>query len=194
MIDVIQNFVEGRLSPADFERAVLTDAALRRWLEGEVQLPAFVESPDLFAYLICQNYDDLGGIYTVQTVLSGVLGRHGVAHTVDTRYENQFNLVLKAQPKWLTLPSHYVTAFMQEHGGLGAKVLQARLKERIAGDFRYLASPPKWLQGPDWVFVDGTPLVFVGQLDMSGLRHDTAQVYVFFDARQNTVHTLIQTC
>lgn len=194
MIDAIRNFVEGTVSARDFERAVLTDPALQRRLEDEVQLPAFVDAPDLLAYLITQDFEDLGAVYTVQTVLSGVLDRHGVAHTVDARYENQFHLVLKAQPKWLTLPSGYVAAFMQEHGSLGAKERLARLKERIAGDFRCLKSPPKWLQAPEWPFVDGAPLVFVGQLDITALRHDTAQVYVFFDERHNAFHTIGQRC
>jgi hypothetical protein len=41
---------------------------------------------------------------------------------------------------------------------------------------------------------DDVPMVFVGQLDIRGLGHDTGQAYVFFDAQQQRFHTVSQRC
>lgn len=49
-----------------------------------------------------------------------------------------------------------------------------------------------WLQSPSWPFDGDAPLLFVGQLDASGLAHDTAQIYVFFNERDRNIQTLMQ--
>ena len=38
---------------------------------------------------------------------------------------------------------------------------------------------PKWLQEPDWPIVDNIPAMFLGQLDISKLKHDTTYLYIF---------------
>jgi hypothetical protein len=37
-------------------------------------------------------------------------------------------------------------------------------------------------------------MVFLGQLDISELSHDTAQAYLFFDEEKRTFHTVTQSC
>ena len=37
-------------------------------------------------------------------------------------------------------------------------------------------------------------MVFVGQLDISELSHDSAQAYLFFDEDKKTFHTITQAC
>ena len=54
--------------------------------------------------------------------------------------------------------------------------------------------PPKWLQEPEWPLADDVPMVFVGQVDIRGLGHDTGQAYLFFDAQQQRFHTVSQRC
>lgn len=193
-VDIIKQFVEGRISPGAFEQHLHADTALQALLEGERNLPTYVAEPDLYLYLISQDYQSLEGIYNVQILLSECLDRQGVAHVVDNRHQHRFTLALKAQPKWVSLPSVYIDRFMAGHDALDPKALQSALKEAIKRDFRCLKAPPKWLQAPEWPMAHDMPMVFVGQLDISGLGHDVGQAYLFFDAQQQRFHTVSQRC
>jgi len=193
-VDIIKQFVEGRISPGAFEQHLHTDTSLQALLEGERNLPTYVAEPDLYLCLISQDYQSLEGIYNVQTLLSEWLDRQGLAHLVDNSHQHRFTLALKAQPKWVSLPSVYIDRFMAGHGALDPRALQSALKEAIKRDFRCLKAPPKWLQAPEWPLADDMPMVFVGQLDISGLGHGVGQAYLFFDAQQQRFHTVSQRC
>lgn len=193
-IEIIKKFVEGEISPKAFEEEIYADPTVEALLKEEGNLPAYITEPDLYTYTISQDYQNLECIYNVQTLLSDVLSKKGVAHRVEKKYESLFNLTLKVQPKWLSIPSDYLSKLIQEQKNLGSKELQAWLKEKIKTDFRCLKAPPKWLQSPVWPMVDGAPMVFLGQLDISELSHDNAQVYLFFDERKKTFHTITQAC
>lgn len=193
-IEIIKQFVEGAISPKVFEEKIYADPAVEALLRSENNLPAYVTEPDLYTYTISQNYQNLESIYNVQTLLSTVLSKKNITHTVEKKYENLFNLTLKVQPKWLSLPSDYLSKLVEERKNLSSKELQAWLKEKIKIDFRYLKVPPKWLQSPAWPMVDGKPMVFLGQLDISELSHDNAQAYLFFDEGKQSFYTVTQAC
>ena len=193
-IEIIKQFVEGAISPKALEEKIYADPAVEALLRSENNLPAYVTEPDLYTYTISQNYQNLESIYNVQTLLSTVLSKKNITHTVEKKYENLFNLTLKVQPKWLSLPSDYLSKLVEERKNLSSKELQAWLKEKIKIDFRYLKVPPKWLQSPAWPMVDGKPMVFLGQLDISELSHDNAQAYLFFDEGKQSFYTVTQAC
>jgi len=193
-IEIIKQFVEGAISPKALEEIIYADPTVEALLKSENSLPAYVTEPDLYTYTISQDYQSLESIYNVQTLLSTVLTKKNITHTVEKKYENLFNLTLKVQPKWLSLPSDYLSKLVEERKNLSSKELQAWLKEKIKFDFRYLKVPPKWLQSPVWPMVDGKPMVFLGQLDISELSHDNAQAYLFFDEGKQSFHTITQAC
>jgi len=193
-IEIIKQFVEGAISPKALEEIIYADPAVEALLKSENNLPAYVTQPDLYTYTISQDYQSLESIYNVQTLLSTVLTKKNITHTVEKKYETLFNLTLKVQPKWLSLPSDYLSKLVEERKNLSSKELQAWLKEKIKFDFRYLKVPPKWLQSPVWPMVDGKPMVFLGQLDISELSHDNAQAYLFFDEGKQSFHTITQAC
>ena len=193
-IEIIKQFVEGAISPKAFEEKIYADPAVEALLRSENNLPAYVTEPDLYTYTISQDYQSLESIYNVQTLLSTVLSKKNITHTVEKKYETLFNLTLKVQPKWLSLPSDYLSKLVEERKNLSSKELQAWLKEKIKIDFRYLKVPPKWLQSPAWPMVDGKPMVFLGQLDISELSHDNAQAYLFFDEGKQSFYTVTQAC
>lgn len=193
-IDIIREFVEGSISPKEFEEKVYADDAVEALLRDEKDLPSYVSEPDLYTYAISQDFQNLECIYNVQTLLSGFLSKNGITHTVEKKYEKLFNLTLKVQPKWLSLPSDYLSSLIEEQKSLSPKDLQLWLKEKIKTDFRCLKTQPKWLQSPEWPIASGKPMVFVGQLDISELSHDSAQAYLFFDEDKRSFHTITQIC
>ena len=113
-IEIIKQFVEGAISPKAFEEKIYADPAVEALLRSENNLPAYVTEPDLYTYTISQNYQNLESIYNVQTLLSTVLSKKNITHTVEKKYENLFNLTLKVQPKWLSLPSDYLSKLVEE--------------------------------------------------------------------------------
>jgi hypothetical protein len=193
-IDIIREFVEGSISPKEFEEKVYADDAVEALLRDEKDLPSYVSEPDLYTYAISQDFQNVECIYNVQTLLSGFLSKNGITHTVEKKYEKLFNLTLKVQPKWLSLPSDYLSSLIEEQKSLSPKDLQLWLKEKIKTDFRCLKTQPKWLQSPEWPIASGKPMVFVGQIDISELSHDSAQAYLFFDEDKRSFHTITQIC
>lgn len=193
-LEIIKSFVDGSLPPAEFERMLNNDAALHTALEASFTLPAYINEPDLYTFLIGQQYANIESVFNVQVILSDFLKSQGVEHVPSKKYEELFNLLLKVQPKWLALPFDYLSALLERAPSQQPKALQAWLKETIASEFRCLKSAPKWLQAPAWPIENGKPLVFVGQLDVSALSHDSSQAYVFFDETTGTFQTLKQSC
>lgn len=120
-IEIIKQFVEGAISPKAFEEKIYADPAVEALLRSENNLPAYVTEPDLYTYTISQNYQNLESIYNVQTLLSTVLSKKNITHTVEKKYENLFNLTLKVQPKWLSLPSDYLSKLVEERKNLSSK-------------------------------------------------------------------------
>jgi hypothetical protein len=193
-IGVIQSFVEGTLSSSDFEEKIYSDADLEKLLKAENDLPAYVGEVDLYTYAISQNFKSFESVFNLQMLLSSVLNKSGISHSIAKKYEKLFNLSLKAQPKWLSFSPEYLSKVVEGKEHLTLKDLQLWLKDKIITDFRCLKAAPKWLQNPDWPLVDNKPLVFVGQLDISGLSHDNAQAYLFFDEDSGVFTTITQAC
>lgn len=157
-------------------------------------LPGYIAEPDLYTYVIGQDYSRIGSVFNVQTILSEFLNRKNIKHDFNRKYGDLFDLMLKVQPKWLDLQPSYFSGLISGREHLKPKELKEYLKEKIKADFRCLKAIPKWLQSPEWPVHEGLPLTFAGQIDISGLSHDTAQLYVFFDDRSGKFFTISQSC
>lgn len=181
--ETIKAFVEASISIDDFEKIIYSDGAIEALLKVEKELPAYVVEPDLYTHIIGQNYRSIGSIYNIQTLLSEFLIRKDIKHNVNGKYQKLFELTLDVQPKWLDLPSEYFSNAIAGKEDLKPKELKIYLKEKIKTDFRFLKIAPQWLQGPEWPIREGHPLIFAGQIDISGLAHDCAKLYIFFDER-----------
>ncbi|UVM50374.1 hypothetical protein LOY38_29430 [Pseudomonas sp. B21-015] len=193
-IEIVKQFVEASISPKEFEAEIYANSSIEELLRIEKNLPAYVAESDLYTYAISQNYENLESIYNTQTLLSDFLNKKNIPHKIKKKYKELFNLTLKVQPKWLSLPSDYLSSLIEDKKSLSTKELQLWLKGKIKSDFRSLKTPPKWLQNPEWPIQDGKPMFFLGQLDISGLSHDNSQAYLFFDENKKTFHTVTQSC
>ncbi|EAE8886543.1 hypothetical protein BSX39_14885, partial [Listeria monocytogenes] len=66
-----------------------------------------------------------------------------------------------------------------------------QIKKKVKADFKYLKTPPKWLQNPEWKFANGKPLLFIGELDIVPEKN-RAKIYVFFNQSDETYHIINQ--
>lgn len=65
----------------------------------------------------------------------------------------------------------------------------------IKKDFQVMKEKPRWIQGYDWQFNKGKPMIFVGQLDTilkrDGVSYGTS-FFVFWDDKDGTTKTITQ--
>lgn len=189
----IVEYLEGRAPLSEFYEQVLHDEALQAFLEQEAPLPPYVKQGNLFLYIMDRDVSKPATDVNLRDALSKLLTAVGVKHQVDTSSLKNYGLVLDASPTWLSPPEAYIKTLVAAFETLDGKQEKlAFAKDKIAKDFRCLKDPPKWLQSPSWPFDGDAPLLFVGQLDASGVAHDTAQIYVFFNERDRNIQTLMQ--
>ena len=147
----------------------------------------------MLLYILQQEPSSLTAQINVRDALSQFLLAKGRTHVVDKGTAQLYDIILRQTPGWVDLPDHFLTRLTGKAVDLpDRKAVANMVKDEIEASFRYLRKPPKWLQSPAWIIVDERPLVFVGQMDLGRLKHDVAQVYVFFDEAKSEVRTITQ--
>ncbi|EMS71392.1 hypothetical protein [Ruminiclostridium cellobioparum] len=73
--------------------------------------------------------------------------------------------------------------------------LESWLRSAVSKNFLFLESRPEWIQGSEWQFSEGKPMMFVGQINLSPQKtglHDDAVFYVFWDRESGETKTILQ--
>jgi hypothetical protein len=69
----------------------------------------------------------------------------------------------------------------------------AWLRREVSNSFICFKDRPKWIQNPAWPFTDRGPMMFIGQMDLpSGLFHDSASFYIFYEPKSGVTDTILQ--
>lgn len=192
LIEDINSFVEGKISAKGLCEKVTSNPEAEDNFEGFYSKP-YTNDGSLYLYIISQNYDNPATSVNLQDVLTKFLDWKGVSYAQDNSTLQEYELILKAMPSWLNPPESYVKKMQAKISGNNAKKSRGIVKDAIAQDFIFLGKPPKWLQSPTWLFEGERPLIFVGQLSLNGLKHDTSQLYVFIDPEDDTTRSIVQT-
>jgi hypothetical protein len=193
-LDTLLAFVEGRLGPTDFERALQTDPSIEATLKDDPDLPgnSYV-GISVFHFLLELDLSNPGGVLDAQGAVSQWLTRHSIAHSKANDAEKLYGLILAAQPAWLDVdPKWMKDELIAKSGGLTGNRLKKWLRERLLERFRYVSRPPRWLQKPSWPIGAQGPLVFLGQFAVKGYFHDDAVVYVFHDPASGECKSIVQ--
>ncbi len=179
--ELIVDFVEGRIQPIRFINAIYADSSFEDFFKGSEPIPPYTSvSYGIYQYLIERNFKFINEIVDTQDLLSKYLFSKGIDHKPDNSIIKRYDLLLKSQPKWLDLQPDYIDYLLKTAGDINGKELTNWLKKNISETFIYISAPPKWLQMPNWPIEDNRPLVFVGQIDISKIRHDNSQLYIFY--------------
>lgn len=113
---------------------------------------------------------------------------------ICSRYEVEPDSSIEAEAFFRALLARYP-------GAADLESLAAWLDEQIPRYFIALGERPRWIQGADWAFADGQPMIFAGQLDLNRaerekvvptLYHDDTSLYVFIGRRVAPVVVLQQ--
>ncbi len=103
-IKKIIEFVEGKISPKEFEQILYQESSFQTILGDSKELP--VESYILtttYYFIIEQNYDDPAGILNVHGALCQFLDRRKIEYNSTDEYSELFGLILDVQPKYLDI-------------------------------------------------------------------------------------------
>ncbi len=195
-LDFILEFLSGKIGAKEFEERLYASETIEEYLSDDPNLPhdSYIQG-DNYLFLISQNYNNPGGVVNAQGALEQFLDRKGIKYKSSDIHHKLYNLILKSQPKWLDIDSMYISEkYFSKIIDLNSKEASKELKAMILSDFKYIKSPPKWLQSPDWPIVNDVPLIFMGQLKIEKYFHDEAAIYVFYDANNGKTETIIQVC
>lgn len=184
LFDLIVNFVERKMSPEEFLESLKYNEDLKELLSGETRITKYITG-DLYLYLMNQKLNMPSGLLNALEALEYFLGNNGVNFKKNDEAEQLHSLMLDIQPNWTDISNEYFQKILEKANDRKGADLKKFLKEEIKKDFRCMKKPPRWLQSPQWLFEDDRPLIFVGQIDISDIRHDTSQLYVFLDELNN---------
>lgn len=188
--DII-DFCEGSLLPDAFHAELMKPDA-EKLFEDSPPIPPYAKSSGMvYYYLIEQDYNNIGNLLNVQNCLVQFLQKKGVSVSPSEDFDKLYNITLKAQPSWLSAPQDYLSFLLKGKKGSDAEKINY-LKEQLLSNFQYMKKPPRWVQAPAWPIIDGNPLFFVGQMDITPLSHDKAQLFVFYDKKYEKFHNIVQ--
>ncbi|MCA8293732.1 hypothetical protein LGN19_08020 [Burkholderia sp. AU30198] len=178
-MDVLKKFVSGEMSPLEFEKILCVDKNLEDILSESPPIPPYAEEGGLYLFLVSSSYRSLGAIWDAQDAVHQFLHARGVSVMPSNKIQSQKGEMRKVLPKWLRISDEMYGEIRQSAAGLAGAELISFMKGEMERRFVCLSKPPKWIQDEFWPVSDGEPLIFVGQLDVSKVRHDTSYVYVF---------------
>lgn len=190
MINIIKDFVEGKLDAPSFFNTLYTSDEMESAFMAETNMPSWTNATTLYYYLISGDMSDTF-IRNAKNLLGQYLIKNGVSFFQDKQDEINQDMVLKALPDWLDLETEYFEEILKNHDLTKSEKMDA-IKRKITSEFKYLFYPPRWLQAPEWPFYNNTPLIFVGELEESE-EPGRARVYVFFCKDSGTYTCINQT-
>jgi len=195
-LQIALDFVEGRITPQEFEQKLYTDPQFEALLKDDslTWSDTFIKS-NPFDYLAWLRYDSLDGILDAQGAVELFLLRKQIPFQRTSVHADFYVLLLEAQPKWLRVDMSFLQKrVLPEAGNLKPKALREWLSNKLFELFRYYKKPPKWLQSPAWPITENGPMYFLGQIKLKDceLFHNEAAAYLFIEPATGETRTVIQ--
>ena len=97
-------------------------------------------------------------------------------------------MILEAIPNWIPADMGYLNFLYDKYKPKTVTTFKKIIREH----FICMDKHPKWLQEPGWPIIDNIPAMFLGQLDISKLKHDTTYLYIFWDKKTDRYIEVIQ--
>ena len=184
--DSIKNYLEDNMSDKSFFDILHSNQELQKCLEYEDDIPPYTNDGSLLHYLFFGNVKDLRFIINVRDALRQFLLKNDIKFEYSERSDDIYDIILKTQPKWLNVDPSFFSEICSDYNKKNKREIKSRIEDKIKKEFIYLKKYPQWLQAPNWPIENGKPLVFIGELDLSNISHDTTRVYVFYNSQNNS--------
>ncbi|MBB5646121.1 hypothetical protein [Pedobacter cryoconitis] len=196
-IQILKDFVEGKLSPKAFEQHIYTNSALEELLSD----PAiswhgtYLEGTTTFLYLAELNYGNSAGQIEAHGTAELFLMKIGIEVIASKKYMQDHELLISATPKYIDADADFIEKYILPTDKMIAKADKKQfIKQRYAELFKYQTKPPQWIQHPDWLIKNDKPLFFLGQFEIKNcnLFNDDGCIYLFIDTGTGAVETVKQ--
>ena len=177
-IEVMKDFVEGRLEVSEFASLVEANSDFRKELENglpakrkrsySIYLKNF--NYNITDYIVCKkNAKSVTGRSLIHSMIVTYLEIHNIAVIPTEKYSEEFRFLLSVQPQYLYSCNGREEECIDEiiqsmPDGLSKTKKIQYCKEKIKELFRWEKSRPQWLQNCEWPFAsNGKPMVFKEQ-------------------------------
>ncbi|PIF46682.1 hypothetical protein CLU96_3721 [Chryseobacterium sp. 52] len=196
-LQILKDFVEGKLSDKDFEQQLYTNSDLETLLSGSAVnwSGTYLENTTVFLFLAEQNYKNPEGRLNAQGATKLFLEKMGIEINPLTQHSDHFDLLLSTSPKYIDAEPNFIEKYIAPKDKTLSKSQQKQyIKQRYAELFKYQTKPPQWIQNPNWPIRKEKPLFFLGQMEIkkSALLHDEGKVYLFIDPETGNIETVKQ--
>ena len=182
-IEILKNFVEEKLSTEELENSLYSNQELISLLENTKAKP-YMNSNSTYEYLISQDLTSLDAKLNLMDIFREILDYKHIPYSSNSTTEKNFDLILEAIPNWIPADMGYLNSLYDKYQPKTVTIFKKIIKEH----FICMDKHPKWLQEPDWPIVDNIPAMFLGQLDISKLKHDTTYLYIFWDKKNKQIY------
>lgn len=196
-IQILTQFIEGNLSPKEFEEQLFTNPILETFLSAaDINWKGtYLEGTTLFLFLAEQDYNSPTGILNAQGTIELFFKKAGIEVTPSNKYAEEYNLISMLSPKYIDADSEFIEKYILPSDKTLSKTEQKQLiKNRYTELFKFQSKPPKWIQNPQWPIKNDKPLFFLAQVDIKDCEffHDNGSIYLFLDPETKTIETIQQ--
>ena len=186
----ILDYVEGRMSIAEFQFLFETDKSLQRMLKLSLDKTRICYKPynyNLFEVFKedyefkNKSWDTISKRSGVQRLLVGFLDFYNISYNLYTKYQEDYDFLLDIQPDYIDCQDDSILQPIIDSipKDLSKTKRIAMGKEKVKALFKYDKTYPRWVQGVEWPIVNGKPLVFSHQKKAKG--GDIRTYYYFYD-------------
>lgn len=191
-MELIKAFLAGKISLNEFLEKLYVDTDLQELLEEEQNMKPFTNDGSLLLFFLNTSIHASGFEINARYALKEFLEKKNINFEFDTLSIEFGDIVRSLLPKWLQVDVKYFEEIGATFDGNNKKDVKLMIKEKVSSDFKFIKSAPKWIQDQFWPLSEGKPMVFIGELDMGTLMHDTSRVFVFYDQSSNTFKNIVQ--
>lgn len=196
-IHILTQFVEGKLSPKEFEQQLFTNSILETFLSAtDINWKGtYLEGTTVFLYLAEQDYNSTTGILNAKGTIELFLKKAGIEANSSNKYAEEYNLTSMLSPKYIDADTEFIEKYILPSDKTLSKSEQKQLiKNRYTELFKFQSKPPRWIQNPQWPIKNGKPLFFLAQVDIKDCEffHDNSSIYLFLNTETKVVETIQQ--
>lgn len=188
-LEVIVDYVEGKLDISDFREEFLNNRKLKQLLSDRVEIACYKHyNYNIYDYLCRQvdprvnSWNNIYARYIVWFNLRTFLSYNKIPFQDFSKYDEDYSFLLEIQPSWLDLTDDrgiFDRIIAEAPKDLSKAKRIQWCKNQLKELFRYDKTYPRWIQDPEWPIVDGKPLVFARQ-ERAG-KDDERTFYYFYD-------------
>ncbi|MCJ7932553.1 MAG: hypothetical protein MUW56_02690 [Chryseobacterium sp.] len=195
-IQILKDFVEGKLSDKNFEQQLYTNLELEKLLSDPSinWQGTYLQNTSPFLYLAEQDYKSTTGRLNAHGTIKLFLSTIGIEITPSTKYTDEYDLILRTSPRYVAAEASFIEKYILPRDKKLSKSDQKQyIKQRYTELFKYLTKPPEWVQNPNWPIKDNKPLFFLGQIEIKNCDlFDDGCVYLFVDQETGAIESVKQ--